>query len=826
MELLAPAGNMDAFRGALHAGADAVYLGGHSFGARAYAENFGEEEIVRILQEAHLYGIKVYLTANVLTREREMPQLTDMALRLYKAGLDGVIVQDLGVAAQLRRVCPGLPLHASTQMSVTGRDAVRFLKRLGFTRVVPARELSLQEIRLLKETGMEVEAFIHGAMCCSYSGRCLMSSFLGGRSGNRGRCAGTCRLPYDICDENGRPVPLRESAAGGENAGRQETYPLSMKDLCALPILPDLMDAGIDSFKIEGRMKKAEYAAGVTAIYRKYIDRFYEWDSTGRPARWTVDPADMDDLESLYIRTDLSAGYYHERNGREMMTIAKPGYRGASPALLDRIRQEYIDTERKIPIAGTARILSGEPARLEVYVDPCLKGKTLRASASSRSHGDVSAPVSFAAEGAVALPAQNRPLTEDSIRGKLYKTGDTSFEWADLKIETDGCSFLPVSSLNELRRTALDGLKDEILRRYEPDHRLETASGAAAGSGTPDDLRCHTDPAPQKNGPAGEKRRSAQERSPHMLREPETGSDGESPRCIVTVQSAGQALAVMEFGPDILILDGALMDSPENFLKGPDKSIHRRDEKGMETSRGSERTRERNADMPAGTRIFAALPHIFRETDREWLRRYLNRYENLYEGFLIRNLEEMEFLKERNFRGWILADSSLYCWNRSALSVLEPYCDGNVLPPELDRRELSETFDARLSRMILQVYGRVPMMITANCIRKTADRCTGRNASWYGLTDRTGAVLPVQINCAHCCNVIYNSVPTNLLPCMHDPKDRLIRQAGGIMISFTNETPAQVRNVMQEYDSEIQGVPVPKNRDMVYTYGHYRKGAE
>ena len=213
VELLAPAGSREAFTGAVSAGADAVYLGGEKFGARAYAENFSNEDLVRVIGEAHLYGRRVYLTANVLTREEELGELTDFVRSLWLEGLDGVIIQDLGVVAALREACPGLPLHASTQMSVTSSEAVQYLRRMGISRVVPARELSLEEISALRREDaaingepVEIESFIHGAMCYSYSGRCLMSSFLGGRSGNRGRCAGTCRLPYRVLDDRKRPV--------------------------------------------------------------------------------------------------------------------------------------------------------------------------------------------------------------------------------------------------------------------------------------------------------------------------------------------------------------------------------------------------------------------------------------------------------------------------------------------------------------------------------------------------------------------------------------------------------------------------------------------
>ncbi|MDE6064718.1 MAG: U32 family peptidase, partial [Lachnospiraceae bacterium] len=260
VELLAPAGNYEGFLGAVRAGADAVYLGGEKFGARAYADNFTGEEICRAISYAHLFGRKVYLTVNTLLKDTELSELPAYLEPFYEAGLDGVIVQDIGAFLLIRDTFPGLKLHVSTQMTVTGSHAAKKLKEMGADRIVPARELSLKEIEKLKQdTGLEMETFIHGAMCYCYSGQCLFSSILGGRSGNRGRCAQPCRLPYQI-------------AEGGQQ--KKETYPLSLKDLCSISFLPKLIAAGIDSFKIEGRMKKPEYTAGVTAIYRKYIDLY------------------------------------------------------------------------------------------------------------------------------------------------------------------------------------------------------------------------------------------------------------------------------------------------------------------------------------------------------------------------------------------------------------------------------------------------------------------------------------------------------------------------------------------------------------------------
>ena len=281
VELLAPAGNVEAFYGAIHAGADAIYLGGSRFGARAYADNFSEEELVSCIRYAHLFRRKVYLTVNTLVKESEMSGLYEYLLPYYKAGLDGAIIQDMGVFAYLREHFPGMELHGSTQMTITGEYGAAFLKEQGACRVVPARELSLAEIRRIKEvTGLEIECFIHGAMCYCYSGQCLFSSILGGRSGNRGRCAQPCRLPYTT----------------GKHP--KECYPLSLKDMCTIEYIPELMEAGIDSFKIEGRMKKPEYAAGVTAVYRKYIDKHYE----DPKAPLNISKADMHTLSCLYIR--------------------------------------------------------------------------------------------------------------------------------------------------------------------------------------------------------------------------------------------------------------------------------------------------------------------------------------------------------------------------------------------------------------------------------------------------------------------------------------------------------------------------------------------
>ncbi|MCI6637054.1 MAG: U32 family peptidase, partial [Lachnospiraceae bacterium] len=305
-ELLAPAGSIEALKAAYIAGADAVYIGGSRFGARAYADNPDETELCAAIDLAHRLGRKLYMTVNTLVKDTEMEKDLEAFMTPYvREGLDGVIVQDFGIVDLFQNVFPELPLHASTQMSVTGVHGARFLKEIGMTRIVPARELSLDEIRTIHtHTGMEIESFIHGAMCYSYSGQCLMSSLIGGRSGNRGRCAGVCRLPFDVY-EDGRLL-----------TGPNTRYPLNMKDMNTVEILPDMIRAGISSFKIEGRMKKPEYTAGVVSVYRKYIDLFLT-----DPDHYRVDPADLRFLWNLFNRDGFNQGCYYERNGRDMIAL-------------------------------------------------------------------------------------------------------------------------------------------------------------------------------------------------------------------------------------------------------------------------------------------------------------------------------------------------------------------------------------------------------------------------------------------------------------------------------------------------------------------------
>lgn len=434
VELLAPAGNYECFLAAVNAGADAVYLAGEKFGARAYADNFSEEEVVRAIRYAHLFSRKVYLTVNTLFKDGEIGQLADFLRPYVHAGLDAVIVQDLGVLSLIRREFPNLAIHCSTQMTITGSGGLRFAKELGAVRVVPARELSLDEIRQMKADcpDMELECFIHGAMCYCYSGQCLMSSLIGGRSGNRGTCAQPCRLPYDVLFQD-RPSSAKKNAAG------RQCYPLSLKDMAALSLIPELIEAGIDLLKIEGRMKRAEYCAGVTAVYRSVIDRYLD-----DPVHFTGPTKEESDLlRGLYIRTEIGEGYYHCYNGKHMLTPDKPSYRGCEESVLDQIRERYMTHSETISVDMTICLDAGKPASLILSNDQ----------------------ISAEYRGALVEDAVNKPLADEAICGQLRKTGGTPFTAGEIQIQKSGDIFMPIRALNELRREGLLLFENRLLEQ-------------------------------------------------------------------------------------------------------------------------------------------------------------------------------------------------------------------------------------------------------------------------------------------------------------------------------------------------------------------------
>lgn len=734
VELLSPAGNYEAFLGAVNAGADAVYLGGERFGARAYADNFDTEQMVRALHVAHFYGKKIYLTVNTLLKERELAELSAYLAPFWEAGLDGVIVQDFGVFRHIREQFPGLPLHVSTQMTVTGVRGAAFLKAQGARRIVPARELSLEEVRKIKEeAGVEVECFIHGAMCYCYSGQCLFSSILGGRSGNRGRCAQPCRLPYEIYE--------------GEKRLSGSGYPLSLKDMCTLEYLPKLLEAGIDSFKIEGRMKRPEYAAGVTAIYRKYIDLYDREGAEG----YQVDPADMDKLRRLYIRSEIQTGYYERHNGKEMVTLDAPGYSGSDETFLAQIREKYLREPDKMQVRMRATVKVGEPLGLRMTA----------AEESEQASVEVS--------GEIVQQAKNAPLTEETVRKQLQKTGESFVNVTSCEVVLEGEGFVPVKALNELRRAAVSAFEQALIAGRSIDRPSQSV---------------------EKPGETGKA-------SVTQTKLPVTD-------CLVS--SLEQLRAVMEWGRcrRVYVESDLLLSQRKEILP-----LLRREapENGMEW--------------------YLALPYVLRECDKAWMERLtacLSEKETLFSGVLVRNLEELgtvrSWMRERPdvFGAYaVVPDAGVYCFNAAAVGFLSEFMGEITVPYELNAKEAAHLVRAAREQEVsanLIVYSRIPMMVTANCLRKTAGQCRedGKARRQFFLKDRQGAIFPVEINCDHCYNVLYNSVPYSLHGAKKE-RDRI--GAAAFRYDFTIETGEQCRRIL-EGEFPFQD----------YTAGHCKRGVE
>lgn len=707
VELLAPAGNIEAFKGAIYAGADAVYLGGDKYGARAYADNFHREQLVECIRYAHLFGRKVYLTVNTLMKEEELAGLKEYITPFYEAGLDAVIVQDFGAFQVMKRNFPEMELHASTQMTITGAGGMSLLKEMGATRVVPAREMSLEEVKHMKaETGLEIECFIHGAMCYSYSGQCLFSSILGGRSGNRGRCAQPCRLPYST-----------------KNAGK-ECYPLSLKDMCTLEHIDKLMEAGIDSFKIEGRMKKAEYAAGVTAIYRKYMD--LKDKNPGKPLSFAK--KDLEQLAKLYIRSERQDGYYYKQNGKDMITLESPAYSGSDDSLLADIREKYLDKELSHRISMFASFFEGTEATLTITM------------------GDISVSVC----GDMVEKAEKNPMSEEAFLKQLRKLGGTYLEAESIDIMTDGQSFYGIKALNELRRKAVHELQNQIIESY----------GLSTGRVCPE-----------------------MEETPVI-----------------------PSFHRKEGGYSVLVTTKEQLDTLLSFLKKttlPICRIYLESELQWLAEHVSSET-----DIP----VYLALPYVMRQKDELSILQGVK-------GVLIRNVEEYALLQKQGYRGNIVADAGVYTWNRETLAFWLERDVEITCPLELNAREWKQVFEG--CKVEKLVYGYIPMMITANCVSKTLEKCFhDGQLHTVTLKDRYQKSFPVSCRCSYCYNIIFNSVPHSLHKDVHRRLSDTVKR-----LSFTLESGDECREILHFWEQlekgESPALPLEE-----YTTGHEKRGVE
>ena len=688
-ELLAPAGNLEIFKGVIESGADAVYVGGSMFGARAYANNFTEDELLEAIDFAHLRGVKVYLTVNTLIKNSEFSKLYDYLLPYYKRGLDAVIVQDLGVVKAIHEYFPSMEIHTSTQMTVTGADGVRFLSQFGVTRVVMAREVSLAEMkRIHEETGMELEAFVHGALCYSYSGQCLFSSILGGRSGNRGRCAQPCRLPYTV-------------------EGKKDEYILSLKDMCGIKALDKLHDAGVYSLKIEGRMKQLEYACGVVKYYRSYIDSM-------KP----VSDADYDRIKALGNRCGFTDRYYFDHNGSDMVTYVKPNFvsNAAEPS----------PEKRKLSIEGELVLREGEPGSLTV------------------KRGDVT----YKALIEPVSAALKAPLDKKAAIDRINKTGDTDFEFSHIKAQIGENVFVPNGALNKLRRDAISGLCDKLLKKYyRNDARYADMSRLTA-------LPEHV----VKSDAAHD----------------EAINDYTTICSCMTRAQLDTLIGYECF--DVFYLDFDMYDRKTLIQQFADdvKCLIKRNKK-----------------------VYLMLPTIFRADSSDYFVSIAKELDKVsFEGFVVKNYEEL-YLTENLFTGKkVILDHNMYTFNDVSKSAFfEHGVSGDTVPLELNSKEIMHRNNIG-SQMI--VYGYYPLMTTANCVHKNTKGCDKKQKLIY-LKDRYNKSFAVCNNCKECYNTIYNSLPTMLTKNIGKLKEAGIRS---FRYSFTIETPKQIKAVMDDKVAE------------------------
>lgn len=777
-ELLAPAGSLEHLKAAVTAGADAVYMGGEKFGARAYAQNFSRGEMIEALQFAHFHERKLYLTVNTLMKEEELfNELGEFLLPYYENGLDGVIVQDLGAVRYIREHFPGMEIHGSTQMTVTDFYGAMAAKRMGMTRVVPARELSLEEIQSIKEkTGLEVEVFVHGALCYCYSGQCLLSSVYGERSGNRGRCAQPCRLPYKLKDCNGKYLY-------SPNKGK---YLLSPKDLCSVSMLPLLAKLPVDSLKIEGRMKNVEYVAGVTSIYRKYLDEL----AVRSQESMVLEPeeADRHALEELYCRGSFTSGYWRQHNGQKMMSTQSPKNTGRRIGQIRKVLKNKVQISCEdrlhpkdvlvIPVSesGQEELILTVPAKcqenaknngqitlnvprsqalkpgmpvyrrknmaLSEHIEKDILEKVIKYPVSGNITLKVGEPLvlqlfcrdeSVFVEGPVVEHSEKRPVTREDILRQMKKTGNVPFVLDSFDVNIDADCFLPMSVLKNVRQKGFALLEDLLknsARRADTEYESKVAP-----------IIIDTNKEEAYSAKAGKTSKVAS--SDRKIQPKEM---------IASVYDEKQFIRCCNDS----FFDGICLSS--DFFTS--KELLQFGQYAAEN----------------GKKVYLALPRVFRgNTDLERICE-----SSVWDGIYAYTINEAEFLHEiKGCRAKIIAASSLYHWNSNAIAeseVLYPEMTVRELPLELSRKEVDQIIAESARRMSVNsegiqdkkvvfeklIYGRIPVMQSAQCLKKTTGHCN-KTPELLWLEDKKGRKLPVTTHCKDCYNLIWKDTPYDLI---------------------------------------------------------------
>ena len=813
IEILAPAGSVERMRAAFAGGADACYIGGKNFGARAFADNPEEKELVEAIHYAHLHDKKLYMTINTLIKENEMKGLYNYVLPYYKAGIDAILVQDFGVLKFLRESFPDLALHASTQMSVCDTGAVRLLKQYGVERLVLSRELSLKEVEAFKDDDIEIECFVHGALCVCYSGQCLMSVMNGGRSGNRGSCAGPCRMSYNLYEG--------ENSSGISPGKSLETKPylLSPKDICALDLIPDMVEAGIDSFKIEGRMKRPEYAALTAYLYRKWTDVYLndgreEFDSTQAVRERNED---VEKLSDIYNRGSFTKGYLVNHNGLEMMANTRPNHNGV---LVGRVTNVIASGRKNVMLISAEKDLNAhdvveirsdnrptEPVYEFTLKDGKKKGesfeanftkglpvkaglnvyrtkneellnsineniilkpikKSIKASFYAEPDNELlltlyTEDVSVSVSGTICLKAENRPVDEERVCTGLIKLGDTEFtlKKEDIDVNLVGDVFFPMSALNELRRNACEALEAEIV-------------GKCMKNKMKPDIEAHS-----------------------VIPKPDF-----NPYYEIVVSDLKQLKTVLEvtrpYKDKVEIIINTELFGLSNLGTGVDEADN--DER----------------------RLYLRLPEIFRRNNKEKYQRFFAKGNSGYDllfrvkGFLVRNLEEISFVKELEELSSVsfdmIGDTNLYAFNSKAVETLSDFGIHHYTASlEQSIREAEEVRNniTLPSKLSFVVYGREELMVMTQCQWKNKGACVKELKKGdkrlpdilyienkKSKSDGKSGKFPIIKDCESCTNYVYQAVPLNLFEKMDEIREL---SPDFLRLDFSFETDSEVREVMK-----------------------------
>ncbi len=768
VEILAPAGSYDICVAAINAGADAVYLGGSKYGARAFANNFTNEELLEAIKYAKRYNRKVYLTVNTLLKNKELNDLYDYLLPFYENGLDAVIVQDMGVFKYISDTFPDLPIHCSTQMTITTSYGASLMKSYGATRVVPARELSLSEIKSIKNNAnIELEVFVQGALCYCYSGQCLLSSYIGGRSGNRGRCAQPCRMPYEVYKEGTR-VDC-------------SPYILSPKDMCGLSEVGELIEAGVDSFKIEGRMKSKEYVVANVLAYRKAVDCYVN----NKP--FDIDKVTFE-LKNIYNRGGFNQGYFHQYNGKNMMSMERPNHNGVLVGYIDKIAGNTISftakediymkdvieirASKNIELTSNVEIKKGNRVTLNannlklirkqqpVYRTRCerlLDGYTSYCEKESKEkihiivklYKDKFAKVTVLyknieaeVEGDMVCKALRRPLSKQEVIDKITKLGNTPYECSNVEVYMDEDAFIPISSINELKRKIIEVLEARLSVLY----KRETVPKKDISYIIPED------------------------------------KPTDNTQINVLVSSREQYEAIKDIGgiDRVYIEEDRFSDTDIDYICS-------------------------KAD------IYLALPYICRNDSLSKINNHFSRVK----GILVRHIDQLAYIVANHMDIPIILDEGMYTFNTEAIAMYRNICDECTYTLSLEH---SKADNIALSQYIrdseLIVYGYNRLMTSTQCVNKNTAYCDNISHK-YELVDRKLAKFNVVNICKYCYNLLYSHKPMDIVTYA---KDYTHTKAYRIQLTIEdgNESAGIVKSIIGYIQGREEYTPIIDETNHVY----------